>query len=128
MKKILYLLCLVAMPASAIDWHVYVSTDPSDGRNTHEVAVSTNGARLDLPGATVKCMVTNVVTVPVPPYFNLEGRYLQCDFLDGSQVAQFTGCLQEEDQLHINALYVQNLRKLYEISVQCLNTKPGEKK
>lgn len=127
MKNLLFLILLTAVPASATDWHVYVSTDPSDGRNQHEVAVSTSGARLDLPGATVKCVVTNVVTVAVPPFFELDGRYLQCDFLDGSQVAQFTGCLRQTDntpleQHSLNAMYIQNLGKLFEISVQCLDT------
>lgn len=128
MKRLLTLLLLIASPVSAIDWHVYVSSDPSDGRNTHEVEISTNATRVKLEGSKVKaCGVGDIKTGSLPPYFTFESRLLGCDLKDGTEIAIEATCLRNEDSFNITYLYLYNNKHLYELSIQCLESKPKEK-
>lgn len=122
MKKWFFLLLLLAKPVSAMEWHVYVSSDPSDGRNTQEVAITTNTTQVLLPGSTLQCEVSPVKVEEVKP-FAFETRMLGCDLPGESGVAIQASCLLNDDQFEFSYLYLYNNKHVYEMSMQCLGSK-----
>lgn len=132
MKRLLGLIALamLALPAvshASIDWYVYVSSDPSDGRNTQKVDISTSATTIPMISATAACGIGPIKSSSIQPYFTFESRMLGCDLPDGSEVAIQATCTNEADYSTISYMYLYNNKHMYELSVQCLNTKPKEK-
>lgn len=124
MKRYLYLLLNIVLLCSQakadVNWSIYITQD--NAKTIEQIIISTDTTRLNLVGASVKCVVSPVQVSKTPDGQAFEVRWLTCEFIEGSATGIMAACLQNSHSNGgENVLYLRNLGKVYQLMLGCLD-------